>query len=268
MSRSQRRFESEDEAFYGTVGSIGIPKFDKVMRGGIPRGFTIIAFGDPGAGMELFAKQFSSPAEDPDNTLFVSTNETRIDVLGVMRKFEWPTDLRVRTLGEEYNERVLQRQLRASRYRLEGFSLQDIQRLAQTRFVNGETEDFLTEMTSSIVSLKDYFRASVDSLDFFLQRDDPGRVVSMVRMMQAHTQMHRGMLLLTNSSGAMDAATEQELSSIADIVLRFEVVMMGSEFETRMVIRKFRNAPENMAIITYRVTPEEAITPETVQRII
>lgn len=267
MSRSARRFDPEDEAFYGEMGSIGIPKFDKIMRGGIPRGFTVLAYGDPGAGMELFSKQYASPAEDPDNTLYVSTNETRTEVLNVMRKYDWPTDLRVRTLGEEYNERVLQRQLRASRYRLEGFSLQDIQRLAQTRFVDGETEDFLTEMTSSIVGLKDYFRATVDSLDFFFQRDEPARVVSMVRMMQAHTQMHRGLLLLTSSTGGVDPVLEQELSAVADIVLRFEVATIGTEFETRMVIRKFRNAPENMAVITYRVTNEEAITPETVERI-
>jgi hypothetical protein len=34
-----------------------------------------------------------------------------------------------------------------------------------------------------------------------------------------------------------------------------------------MVIKKFRNAPENMAVISFKVTPEEGITPETVKRI-
>ena len=54
---------------------------------------------------------------------------------------------------------------------------------------------------------------------------------------------------------------------IADMVLKFEVFMVGTDFETRMVVKKFRNAPENLAVVTYRVTPEEGITPETVQRI-
>ena len=31
--------------------------------GGVPRGFTMIAFTDTGSGSELFAKQFVSPAE-------------------------------------------------------------------------------------------------------------------------------------------------------------------------------------------------------------
>jgi archaellum biogenesis ATPase FlaH len=52
------------------------------------------------------------------------------------------------------------------------------------------------------------------------------------------------------------------------MVLKFEVHRMGNEFDTRMVIRKFRNSPENLAIISFKVTAEEGITPETVQRII
>ena len=46
----------EDEQFFGKMGSFGIPKFDKIMNGGVPRGFTILALTDPGAGAELFAK--------------------------------------------------------------------------------------------------------------------------------------------------------------------------------------------------------------------
>ena len=51
-------FDPEDEEFFGTVGSFGVPKFDNEMRGGVPRGFTMIAFTDTGSGSELFAKQF------------------------------------------------------------------------------------------------------------------------------------------------------------------------------------------------------------------
>ena len=89
----------------------------------------------------------------------------------------------------------------------------------------------------------------------------------MLRMMQAHTQMMRGLLLMTVSADTVSKAMESEITMIADMVLKFEVFMVGTEFETRMVVKKFRNAPENLAVVTYRVTPEEGITPETVQRI-
>jgi len=65
----------------------------------------------------------------------------------------------------------------------------------------------------------------------------------------------------------VDKSIERELYAICDIVLEFEVGMLGTDFETRMVIRKFRNGPENLRSISFRVTKEEAITPETVDRI-
>ena len=43
-------FDPEDEEFFGSVGSFGVPKFDNEMRGGVPRGFTMIAFTETGSG--------------------------------------------------------------------------------------------------------------------------------------------------------------------------------------------------------------------------
>ena len=260
-------FSLEDEEFFGTKGSFGIPKFDISLDGGIPRGFFIIALVETGSGAELFGKQFVSPAEEPDNTLYISTSESGSQILQIFDKYGWPKDIGVRTMGEEYNQRVLNKELQASRYRLEGFEMPDIQKLAQTRFVDDDAEDFLTELTNEVMSLGPYFRAVIDSMDFFFNREDPSRVLAMLRMMQAHTQLNRGILLCTVSDSTVTKAMEQEMSMLADMVLKFEVHMMGSEFETRMVIRKFRNAPENLAVISFKVTPEEGITPETVQRI-
>ena len=258
---------AEDEKFFGKMGSFGIPKFDKIMNGGVPRGFTILALTDPGAGAELFAKQFLSPCEEPENTVYISTNETSDEIMQVYDKYNWLNELQIISIGSEYNERVLGKELQASKYRLEGFNMSDIQRLSQTRFVDDETEDFLTEMANSIIERGPFFRCAIENLDFFFQRYEKSRVISMSRMMQAHTQMAKGILLLCVSTDSLDSSIEQEMSSIADMVLTFGVHMIGSEFETRMIVRKFRNAPENLSVMSYRVTPEEGITPETVQRI-
>ena len=236
-------FDPEDEEFFGTVGSFGVPKFDNEMRGGVPRGFTMIAFTDTGSGSELFAKQFVSPAEEAENTIYISTNEGQAEIVRIFQKYDWPLDINVRTIGEEYNSNVLEKELLASRYRLEGFRLDDIQRLAQTRFVEENNQDYLTEVTNEVMALGPYFRAVVDSLDFFLQRDDPARVVAMVRMLQAHAQMYRGLLFITVSTDGLSPNIKQELSSIADMVLSFQVRTIGTDFETSMMVSKFRNAP-------------------------
>jgi len=260
-------FDLEDEEFFGDRASIGSPKFDKMMKGGIPRGFTILCIGEPGGGMDLFMKQFTSVAEDPENTILISTAESQNEILQVFRRFEWPLDLKVRTIGEEYNEKVLEKDLEASRFRLEGFSMQDIQRLAQTRFVEEDNTDYLTSLASQITTLGPFFRCAVDNLDFFFQRNEPHRVISMLRVMQAHTQLNRGVLLISASSGSVAENIQRELALICDIVFDFEVKMIANTFETRMVVRKFRNAPENLRVYTYRVTDEEGITPETVDRV-
>ena len=120
----------EDEEFFGKVGGFGVEEFDAVMGGGVPQGFMIVAFTQTGSGSELFAKQFTSPAEEPENTILISTNEAQQEIIRVYEKYNWPLDIGVRTVGEEYNASVLERDLLASRYRLEGFQLPDIQRLA------------------------------------------------------------------------------------------------------------------------------------------
>ena len=74
------QFDPEDEDFFGKVGSFGF-KFDNEMRGGVPRGFTMIAFTDTGSGSELFAKQFVSPAEEAENTIYISTNEGQAEIV-------------------------------------------------------------------------------------------------------------------------------------------------------------------------------------------
>jgi KaiC/GvpD/RAD55 family RecA-like ATPase len=261
-------FDSDDIDFFGDSGSIGSVKLDKMMNGGIPRGFTVLCIGEPGAGMDLFMKQFASVAEDPENTILLSTAESENEILTVYRRFKWPLDLMVRTLGEEFNEAVLEKDLEASRFRLEGFSMQDIQRLAQTRFVEENSTDYLIEMTNQVTRLGPFFRCAVDNLDFFFQRNESSRVISMVRVMQAHAQLNRGLLALSVSSGTVSPSIEREMSLISDIVFEFEVKQIGNSFETRMIIRKFRNSPENLRVYTYRVTPEEGITPETVDRVV
>ena len=116
----------------------------------------MVAFTETGSGAELFAKQFVSPAEESENTLYISTNEAQPEIVRVFNKYGWPLDVNVRTIGEEYNANVLEKELLASRYRLEGFRLEDIQRLAQTRFVEDSTQDYLTEVTNEIMALGPY----------------------------------------------------------------------------------------------------------------
>ena len=45
----EMQFDPEDEEFFGAVGSFGVPKSDNEMHGGVPRGFTMVAFTSTGS---------------------------------------------------------------------------------------------------------------------------------------------------------------------------------------------------------------------------
>ena len=107
----------------------------------------------------------------------------------------------------------------------------------------------MTEVTNEVMALDPYFRVVMDSLDFFTQREDPSRVIGMIRMLQAHTQMYRGLLFITVSNDGLPPAVKQELSQIADMVLSFKVRTIGTDFETSMIVSKFRNSPENLKFL-------------------
>ena len=46
----QIKFSPDDEEFFGSVGSFGVPKFDNAMNGGVPRGFLVVGFTETGSG--------------------------------------------------------------------------------------------------------------------------------------------------------------------------------------------------------------------------
>jgi len=54
--------------------SFGIPALDKAIMNGIPKGYTILCLGGPGAGIELFAKRFASVNTGKESVTYFSTS--------------------------------------------------------------------------------------------------------------------------------------------------------------------------------------------------
>ena len=51
--------------------SSGIPILDNALDGGVPKGYTTLVYGSPGAGMELFAKQFASGSSKEESVAYI-----------------------------------------------------------------------------------------------------------------------------------------------------------------------------------------------------
>ena len=249
--------------------SLGIPKVDRILiDGGVPQGFTILVKGAAGAGMDLFAKQFTSGAEPLESVVYFSTDERLEDVVRLLSEYNWPTNLDIVDFASSYFDRVLARELEISKLKRDGLTVSDLLRLIDaSRHEEREETDFLRDMTYRISDLVPPFRVVIDSLDFFLENYPTERVVSAMRTVKAHTYYNKGLTLITLTADMHEKRIENALDAIADIIIEMNIIAIGTEYETRLIIRKVRNYPGMAALMTYTIQPDKGISPEMISRV-
>lgn len=234
--------------------SFGIPALDKAIMDGIPKGYTILCIGPPGAGIELFAKRFASAGADSEDVRYFSTSEGDDDIINTMKNFGWKTDLKIVNIGTMYYEKVLARRLEVSKYRQEGLTMRDLRQFKMKEMVEDEqTINFLTTLTYEISKMSPPFRIVLDSLNFFLEYYPHKEVLSALRTIKAHTQHNEGVALVTLVKGVLDSHTESGIEEIVDCIIELERLRDGYKFKRNLLIRKVRNHPEKTCILAYSI---------------
>ena len=249
------------------IVSIGIERLDEALIDGkgITMGSSVLIQGSSGSGKELLSKQFASAGVGSENVVYFSTDETSSELVETFEHYNWPTDMRIVNIGTQYFEKVLARELQASRFKQEGLSVSELRNVG----AYGATQDqinFVSDMTYEISKLRAPFRVVIDSLDFFMQYYTVAEVLSAMRTIKEYAQANGGVILYTLSEGAHDARVHSQINAIADVIIELEVGRMAAEFENRMIIKKIRNHPEKAAVLIYAVT-EHGITPEMITRV-
>lgn len=233
--------------------SIGIDTLDKALMNGVPMGSTILVTCKPGAGKELFAKQFAAAGIGKEYVIYFSTSERGEDVIKTMEEFGWKTDMRIVNIGKIHYERVLAKHLEVSKYRQEGLSMRDILTYKTENHDKDYGVNFLTSLTYEISKLKPPFRIVVDSLNFFLEYYEPGDVLSAMRTIKAHTQHHGGVALVTMLKGVFSTRIESGVEDIVDIIIELERLREDREFKLNLLLRKVKNHPEKTKIFEYSI---------------
>ncbi len=235
---------------YETV-SIGIKKLDKALMDGVPKGYTVLLYGSPGSGTELFAKQFAAAGSGKENVIYFTTIERNEDIIATMENFGWNTDIKIVNIGTEYYQQVLEKELIISRYREEGIPISEIFKPARKK--EGKEVNFLTKVTYEISRLKPPFRIVIDSLDFFMNKYEKAKVISSLRTIKAHTQYYGGVALVTMLTNVYDTVSRSGIEEIVDIILELEMRRVEDGFEKYLIVKKVRNHPEKVGIFRYDV---------------
>lgn len=70
--------------------STGVPGFDELIGGGIPRGFFVAVVGEPGTGKSIFCQHFVARGiREGDKNIYVTTEESRESVISQAKQFGW-----------------------------------------------------------------------------------------------------------------------------------------------------------------------------------
>jgi len=231
--------------------TLGIETLDKALMNGIPKGYTILLYGSPGSGTELFAKQFAAAGVGKENVIYFTTIERDEDIIATMRDFGWDTNIKIVNIGVEYYQKVLEKELIISRYRQEGIPIGEIFQPARKK--EEKEINFLTKVTYEISKLKPPFRIVIDSLDFFMNNYDRMKVISALRTIKAHAQYYGGVTLITMLNNVYDTTTQSGIEEIVDIILELEMRRIENGFEKYLIVKKVRNHPEKVGIFRYNV---------------
>ncbi|MEM2900113.1 MAG: RAD55 family ATPase [Thermoplasmata archaeon] len=232
--------------------SLGLPELDKMLLNGVPKGSLVLLLGSPHTGMELFAKQIAH-FSGGDNVVYFATNERTEDIIDTMKNFKWRTDIKIVNIGTQHYQRVLMRDIEASKLRHEGFSQETVEALIGQRG-GKEQFNFLTELIYEISKLKPPYRAIIESYDFFLRYYSTDSAVAAIRTIKSHTQHSGGLAVLTMLKDVHDAKVQGIIEGVADCVIELEAKRGAEGIEHNLIIKKLRNYPSKSRIVRYEST--------------
>ena len=246
--------------------STGIDKLDKLLEGGILRGFTTLIFGSPGSSIEILSKQLSTT----DNVLYFTTEETKDEVVKTMSRFGWnPENIDFVDIASKYSQNILTREKKRvsiyeQRSKLKIKELIELGSSGMAPLVE-EEEDFLAILSNEI-RLSSFEKIIINSLDFFLSRYSQEEVLRTLHAAKINNIEKQGVLFIIMTRGIHGDIFERRMEGIADCILELEVIQKGSTFERFLAVKKMRNYAKKIGIARY-VIDSDGFVLEMIERI-
>jgi len=247
--------------------STGMESLDKLLEGGILRGFTTLILGPPGSSMEILGKQLATT----DSVLYISTEETKDEVAETMGRFGWDSSkIDFVDMASKYSQDIITgEKRRVSIY--ERRSKQKLKELIEEGSSGipvqaKDKEDFLAIVSNEIRSTSSE-KIIINSLDFFLNRYSQDEVLKTLHAAKVDNVEKKGALFIIMTKGIYGNVFEKKMERIADCVIELEVLQKGSTFERFLAVTKVRNYAKKIGMARY-VIDSDGFVLETIERII
>jgi len=246
--------------------STGIEKFDKLLEGGTPRGYTILILGSPGSSIEILSKQLATTGK----VLYFSTEETKNEILETMNRFGWKDiDIEIIDIASDYSKKILSgEQKRVSIYEQRSrLKLKELIELGSSGMhqLPKSGEDFLAVLSNKVKS-SIFEKIIINSLDFFLSQYSQVDVIRTLQAIKILNLQNKGVLFLIMTKGIHGDIVEKKMESLADCVLELEVLKKGSTFERFLAVKKMKNYAKKIGIARYMIDGEGLVL-EMIERI-
>jgi len=246
--------------------STGIEKFDRLLEGGTPRGFTVLILGTPGSSIEILSKQLSTTGK----VLYFTTEETKNEIMETMNRFGWKNiDIEIIDIASEYSKKIISgEQRRVSVYEQKSrLKIKELIELGSSGIheLPKSGEDFLAILSNKIES-SIFEKIIINSLDFFLSQYSQEEVIKTLQAAKICNLQKKGVLFVVMTKGIHGDIFERKMESLADCVLELEVLKKGSTFERFLAVKKMKNYAKKIGIARYMIDSDGFVL-EMIERI-
>ena len=246
--------------------STGIENLDKLLGGGIQKGFTTLILGPPGSSIEILGKQISST----NNVLYITTDETEEDVKKAMERFGWKiSNIGFLDISSQYSQEILNgvgRPINIYEQKTKT-KIQELIKIGSSnnKLDSNKIKDYLSLMLEKIKN-NSYDKAIINNIDFFINEYPTDKVLRIIKEMKIKNYDSKNALFLLLTKGIYEESLEKKFEGISDCVIELEVIQKGSTFERFLTIKKLRNLAKKIGIARY-VVESNGFVLETVERI-
>ncbi len=223
--------------------STGIPGLDKMLAGGIPKGFLVAAVGEPGCGKTVFAIHFTwAGVTRGERAIFVTTEETRESIIRQAAMF----NMDFRKYLERGNLVIIDALLKDrddpySLYRLDP-----------------------EELVEKVIGVKrkmgyGHARLVIDSLSaFWLDKPAMARKYSYY-LKKVLYQWNFTVLATSQYSITTSEAFGFGLEHVADGIIRFRKAVRGGRLHRYLIIEKMRQTPHDLRMFEFEIVDGKGI---------